>query len=685
MLCINHVSIVYLMLREGGIMYTDNSGISQMESEIKILIKRQLENTLKNLGIITRNAEVGKKIGKGASSEVFEIISNKRIVGVLKIVEINSDKRSHKMIMREVECLKKYNNNANSVQVYEYGISIDGDFLYINMEHLIPLSQWIISNCNDKNEIPIQNIVRMGIEICNLLIEMENEENGGIDVHRDIKIDNIFVEEKSGTFKLGDFGVTVERQGTKGGASVWGTPNTMAPEAATANAVPQSDQYSLAAVMCAMLKYIKGYEINDCYFEYNLRLRNHDADVFAYPTNKPCQHLEDKFIGIQDIIRKAYSWSKEERYKAAKEFQNELIKLEQKSDLFQAEVRKEQALADVSLAVNNLELKYNVQAQIPLFVKMFKDKVAVVECSKNNGGEFFEFDPFHPEEKWPANVRWDGKNEVAIKVGEYSLKAARKNKESNVFQGVERGPDGEYEITIFMQDRESADKAPENSTALRLAKITAHLSVIVDCDATGDGVEYDPFKPDEKWDVSVSWATNDEINIKSGAYWLKAWRVRDGAGADYFQGIETGPDGNSKFNVYILSTDAQRLDKLPSTEWLLFRSGAICVVEGNLLDPNVDLTPVLRRLGVAWLMFPARISQEHPNMENCSAQGIQRGKHESIKVKSFPDNSPNACLHIDIDSRERPGKYTWYDHFFWRDDRLCAYAETDSMILFPIK
>lgn len=323
---------------------------------------------------------------------------------------------------------------------------------------------------------------------------------------------------------------------------------------------------------------------------------------------------------------------------------------------------------------------------IPLFVKMFRNKVTLVECSEKNGGESFEFDPFHSDEKWPANVHWDGKNEVIINVGAYSLKTTRKDEESNVFQGLESGPSGENEVTIFMQDRDYANKTPKSDTTLRLAKIAAHLSVIIDCDAKGNGKEYDPFKADEKWDVSVFWTTNDEINIKSGSYWLKAWRIHEKVGADYFQGIEIGPDGNSKFNIYILSTDIQRLSKLPSTEWLFFRSGDIHIVEGNLHDPNVDLTRVSRRLGVAWLMFPTQISKERPNMANCSAQGILGGKHDLIRVEQFPiENDSNVLLYMYIDSGERPSKYTWYNHAFKRNDQLCAYTETDSIILFPIR
>lgn len=321
---------------------------------------------------------------------------------------------------------------------------------------------------------------------------------------------------------------------------------------------------------------------------------------------------------------------------------------------------------------------------IPILIKMFPNKVTVVECEKESGGEAVEYDPFHPEERWDANVRWSGENEIIINVGKYSLKAKRKNKNVNVFQGVESGPYGENEIVVFLLDLERATQPRKSEGALRLAKIARHRAVIIDCKADGNGKEYDSFHMNEKWDVSVSWPSNDEIEISTGPYWLKAWRVHDGVGADYFSGIETGPEGNFAFSVYLLSADVKRLNKLPSTEWLIFRAGEEYDRGDNPNNEERWLHPVLRRKGVAWLMFPKSIDKERPNMANCLGYGIRGGKNEEMKIDHFPtDDKP--YLGIDITSNERPYKYTWYGHFFERDYTLCAYTEKDSMILFPIR
>lgn len=328
---------------------------------------------------------------------------------------------------------------------------------------------------------------------------------------------------------------------------------------------------------------------------------------------------------------------------------------------------------------------------IPIFIKMFQEKATVVECKQQNGCDAIEYDPFHPEERWPANVKWSGKDEITINVGVYSLKAERV-RGTNVFLGDESGPYGTNKVEVYLLDLEQATQPQKLDRAIRFAKIAKHRALIIDCDANGNGKEYNPFNLNEKWDVSVSWPTNDEVEISTGPYRLKAWRVHDSAGADLFRGIETGPEGNFAFSVYLLSADSQRLKNLPSTEWLLFRSGEEYDRGDNPRDEARWFNPVLRRKGVAWLKFPVSIDKKKPNITICFGQGILGGKNEEMKVAGFPTED-KPTLSIDISSNERLGKYTWYDYGFERDDKLCAYVETfpktypkgDSMIFFPIR
>lgn len=328
---------------------------------------------------------------------------------------------------------------------------------------------------------------------------------------------------------------------------------------------------------------------------------------------------------------------------------------------------------------------------IPVFIKIFQEKALVVECRYKNGGDSIEYDPFHPEKRWAANVKWNEKDEVIINVDVYSVKAKRVCG-TNVFLGDESGPYGTNKVEVYLLDLKQAKHPMKMVNALRFAKIAEHRALIIDCDAKGNGKEYDPFYLNEKWDVSVLWPTNDEVEIITGPYCLKAWRVLNNDGADFFRGIETGPEGNFAFRVYLLSSNSHTLVISPATEWLLFRSGEEYDRGDNPRDEERWYNPKLRRKGVAWLKFPDSISETEPGISVCFGRGILGGKNEEIKVAGFPTEYSPA-LSLEITSNEQLGKFTWYDYGFKRDDILCAYVETtpkaypkeDSMILFPVR
>ncbi len=93
--------------------------------------------------------------------------------------------------------------------------------LYIRMELLESLPAYI----ERKKELQVEEIVKLGIDICEALKACEMK---GV-VHRDIKPDNIFVNEY-GTFKLGDFGIAKKLESTRDMLSQKGTGMYMAPE-----------------------------------------------------------------------------------------------------------------------------------------------------------------------------------------------------------------------------------------------------------------------------------------------------------------------------------------------------------------------------------------------------------------------------------------------------------------------
>ena len=104
-------------------------------------------------------------------------------------------------ITREVELMSKLKGNSNIVsyedhQVIEHADKMGWDIL-IRMELLQPLVQVMKTRSMARRDV-----IQIGIDICRAL-ELCHKFHI---VHRDIKIDNIFLSE-NGDWKLGDFGI----------------------------------------------------------------------------------------------------------------------------------------------------------------------------------------------------------------------------------------------------------------------------------------------------------------------------------------------------------------------------------------------------------------------------------------------------------------------------------------------
>lgn len=189
--------------------------------------------------------------------------------------------------------------------------------IYILMEYLTPFSDYII-----KNDITLRNIIKMGKDILTALIECHKNNI----IHRDIKEDNIFVA-NDGTYKLGDFGVSKKLQDRSMAESMKGTPNYIAPEVYLGKEQYDNtvDIYSLGIVLYKLLNYNRNpfmprypdtYNSDDEDKAFEKRMK---GDVPSLPQNASER--------LGQVITKAIL-SKNDRYRNAKEFYDELVKVE---------------------------------------------------------------------------------------------------------------------------------------------------------------------------------------------------------------------------------------------------------------------------------------------------------------------------------------------------------------------
>ncbi len=150
----------------------------------------------------------------------------------------------------EIKLSYKLKGNTNIVSYEEHQIIERTDSLgfdiFIKMELLSSLPSRM-KIC----PLTVSDVVHLGIDICEALTILKREHI----IHRDIKPDNIFVND-GGDYKLGDFGVARTMDKTVSSMSVKGTFNYMAPEVAKGQDGSYSvDIYSLGLVMYRLLNY----------------------------------------------------------------------------------------------------------------------------------------------------------------------------------------------------------------------------------------------------------------------------------------------------------------------------------------------------------------------------------------------------------------------------------------------
>lgn len=208
--------------------------------------------------------------------------------------------------------LKGYTNIVSYEEhmVVEHKDEIGWDIL-IRMELLTPLQEWLRVNPLTENVV-----IKLGCDICTAL-ELCHKNNI---IHRDIKPENIFVN-KTGDFKLGDFGIARVAETATTFMSKKGTYPYMAPEVFKCQKYNEKvDTYSLGIVLYRLLNNQRtpflpmGQLVRE---HYDIALdRRMSGELIPNPING-CQELKK-------VILKAIQYDSRKRYHSALEFRKAL-------------------------------------------------------------------------------------------------------------------------------------------------------------------------------------------------------------------------------------------------------------------------------------------------------------------------------------------------------------------------
>lgn len=151
---------------------------------------------------------------------------------------------------REARAIAKL-NHPNIVGVYQFGTDPQSALYYMAMAFIEgrDLRQILKEYIRQEKRLPYSQIVKIARDIANAL---DYAHKNGV-IHRDVKPSNIMITTGDGRAVLTDFGLALNAQeGTIG--NTFGSVHYIAPEQAvsSANAVPQSDLYSLGVIVYEM-------------------------------------------------------------------------------------------------------------------------------------------------------------------------------------------------------------------------------------------------------------------------------------------------------------------------------------------------------------------------------------------------------------------------------------------------
>ena len=209
-----------------------------------------------------------KLLGRGSFGAVYEInryIRSKAEKAAMKVIRVpGSDDEIMQLrmngvpnasteeyyddliegIQNEITIMQRLVGNSHLVSYEDYSIckrqnGIGWD-IYIRMELLTPLTDYMEACLLDEPAaLKMARDIALGLRDCH---------KNGI-IHRDIKPQNIFIND-TGSFKLGDFGVSKAMPGTQGSMSFKGTLSYMPPEVFHMQSTDaRSDIYSLGLVL----------------------------------------------------------------------------------------------------------------------------------------------------------------------------------------------------------------------------------------------------------------------------------------------------------------------------------------------------------------------------------------------------------------------------------------------------
>ena len=283
-----------------------------------------------------------ERIGEGSYGKVYRCVRNEygiESVCAIKVISIpNTDDGVEEMrfeglseeaswaylndivndFANEIKVMELLKNAPNIVSVENYKIikrtaSLGWD-IYIRMEFLTSFPDYAAGR-----KLTEADVLKLGKDICSALSICAKK---GI-IHRDIKPDNIFVDEY-GNFKLGDFGVARKLEKTMDNMSRKGTYSYMAPEVYREEHYDtRADIYSLGTVMYKLLNNNRDPFLGP--HKAVITVSERSAALARRRKGEPLPPPAFASSEVAKIILKACEFNPDNRYACVEDFRRDII------------------------------------------------------------------------------------------------------------------------------------------------------------------------------------------------------------------------------------------------------------------------------------------------------------------------------------------------------------------------
>lgn len=273
---------------------------------------------------------LAKKSGYGPESDFYSAVKVIHVPANTSEIEsmmadgasVNEAAAYYDGVMRqlvgEIELMETLKGCSNIVAIEDYEVRKNRDgiswTIFIRMELLKNLTKY-----RSEHAMGPEEVARLGIDICSALEYCQRKNI----VHRDIKQDNIFVNE-AGEFKLGDFGIARHLQKAGAHLSRKGTGAYMAPEIYRGEPYNGSvDIYSLGIVLYRLmnkgrLPLMPPYPVSITYEDTENAIRRRMSGELLPP---PCACDS----GLAGIILRACDADRQRRYQRPEQMKADLM------------------------------------------------------------------------------------------------------------------------------------------------------------------------------------------------------------------------------------------------------------------------------------------------------------------------------------------------------------------------